>query len=178
LVPPPPVAAVDPHGIWQKSRPKQRSKLWYVLGGGAGALLLICVACVVLVFVVKERAGITTQEDAAGEAARREVQYVVNGQHLQQWQMLHPVHQRAVDAKTFVACGPTLETAEVRVILEHNQKVNAPILGEVDARVVTLSVSSASGNTPFMVPMVEVDGQWRWLLSSDDLATFQSGRCP
>jgi hypothetical protein len=168
----PPQVAVAP--------PAARSNrgIWIGLGIAGGILLLACVGCVVASAIFWSSADITVGEGDAGAAARRELLLGAFGRDDERWQLLHPAHQQAVLLDDFVACGEDRDIDEVEVLGEVDRTRDVPLVGETDGRNVFLVITDDDANEFEQVFMVEVDGEWRWVLDDEELDAYQLGGCP
>lgn len=122
---------------------------------------------------------------SAGDAVKRQLDYVDKGQYGRQWDELHPVQQAMVPRELFVRC---LEESlggrrvpDIQVVSQFQE--DRPLAGTsetVKGTAVTVRYPpNASGQRREdreTFYQVKVDGTWRWVMR--DPSAYQQGRCP
>jgi hypothetical protein len=106
------------------------------------------------------------------------------------WQTLYPAHQRVAAREAYVSCESLTPTAgtlvSVKIVRTFGESIR--IAGQshkLKTRAVRVRVAVASPEfTLFPVAIVQtfhaiaVNGQWKWILSSDQYAYYSAGTCP
>ena len=157
---------------------KGGSKLWWILGGIGGGLLLVCVGCVVVALVVRNQAGITIGEGEAGAVIRQQLELAEEGRHQERWQLLHPKQRQAIPAADFVSCGQQFTISEFDVLLEHNEDRDVPFVGDVQARAVNYMYVYNAETYSDTAYVVKDGDDLYWTLTLDDIAAYRAGGCP
>lgn len=121
-------------------------------------------------------------DDSASDAAEAVFRQYINQEYEQAWQALHPAHQEIAPQLTFVGCqmDTTPPWDDVSISGEHTEIYDAPEIGQLETKAVDVrltrgdDVDVQSGS----LHLVEIDGQWRWLLDEETARAFKEGRCP
>lgn len=165
-------------GATAPATPKDRSRLWLVLGIVGGVLLLFCVGCVVISMVLINRFDVDLGDSPEGDAAREELQLATQGRHEERWDLLHPDQQIAVPLDLFVTCAEYDDAGSVEILASFaNDDTFISRAGIVDSRVVIFTISEGSDEAGY-VEMVDVDGTWRWTMTDEQIDDYEAGRCP
>ncbi|HEX5166432.1 MAG TPA: zinc ribbon domain-containing protein [Thermomicrobiales bacterium] len=180
-----PVTAAPPGG-WATSapvaRPQQeqgRGRLWLVLGIIGGILLLVCAGCAVAGVVLMNRFDVNLGDSPEGDAARHQLQLAGAGRFEERWDLLHPDQQIAVPLELFTQCAEFDDVGSIEILGSfRDDDTFVPRAGIVDTRVVIFTYSDGGSTETDAVSMVKVDGEWRWTMTSDQIADYQAGRCP
>jgi hypothetical protein len=100
----------------------------------------------------------------------------VNGQFGKVWDTLHPAQQALVSRGAYMDCQqsttPAPTDVKVKVIDTFPEPVDIPgtDLVAVPATALTLEITYGGSSVRRTVHLVDVDGQWRTLLTSESLA--------
>jgi hypothetical protein len=159
--------------------PTNRRRLWITLGIIGGILLLLCVGCVVVSAILIDRFDVNLGDSPEGDAARRQLELASDGQHEERWELLHPDQQLVVPVGLFATCATHDDSGSVDIfgsVADNNTFI--PRVGNVDARIVLYGFSSGATNESGYVYMVQVDGEWRWTLTEDEIRDYELGICP
>jgi hypothetical protein len=156
-----------------------RRTLWIVLGIIGGVFLLSCAGCVVTAAVLIDRFDVDLGDSPEGTAASRQLELAARGQHQERWELLHPGQQAAVPVGMFAICAQYEDANSIDILLSFasNDSLVAGV-GVVDTRVVLYSLDEGIRTETEFVEMVQVDGEWRWTMSEDDLRDYELGICP
>lgn len=158
--------------------PNDHRGLWLILGVIGGVLLLVCVGCVVISMVLIDRFDVDPGDSPEGNAAREEIRLATQGRYEERWELLHPDQQTAVPLDLFVTCAEYADAGSVDVLASFaNDDTAISRIGTVDSRVVIFTFSEGSGDAGY-VEMVQLDGEWRWTMTADQIAAYEAGRCP
>jgi hypothetical protein len=156
-----------------------RRTLWLVLGIIGGIVLLSCAGCVVTAAVLIDRFDVDLGDSPEGQAAQRQLELAARGQHRERWELLHPGQQQAVPAGMFAICAQYEDADSIDILLSFaNNDTLISRVGVVDARVVLYSLDAGIRTETEFVEMVQVEGEWRWTMSDDDLRDYELGICP
>jgi len=158
---------------------QSRRTLWIVLGIIGGVTLLSCIGCVATASILVDRFDVDFGSSPEGDAAQRQLELAARGQHRERWELLHPDQQEVVPAGLFAICAQYDDADSIDILLsfaENNHFISR--VGEVDARVVLYSIDKGISTETEFVEMVQVDGEWRWTMSDDDLRDYELGICP
>lgn len=121
-------------------------------------------------------------EESAGDAAKRQFQYLADAQHGRRWESLHPAHQAVASRDAFIECGDESDNGfqieDIKIKETFAERQFVPELGEVDTMQVTASVRVNGLNVTDTYTEVAVDGQWRWTTTKDALDAYRKGECP
>jgi hypothetical protein len=157
---------------------KSGNKLWWILGGIGGGILLVCVGCVVIAMIVRSQAGITLGEGDAGSIIRQQLELAEQGRHQERWLLLHPKQRQEVPAENFVSCAMGTTITDFEVFLELNEQRDVPFVGDVKTRAVSY-VYTQNGQSYSNVAYVVKDGDdLYWTLTLDEIAAYRTGGCP
>jgi Prokaryotic membrane lipoprotein lipid attachment site len=95
---------------------------------------------------------------------------------------LHPVYQRLVPRKRFVACTRAAALGgldSIEILDVYNDPVDLPGTGRVPAKAVRVRLTSSDGEaTTFVNHEVKVGPSWRWVLNAAAARAYRAGRCP
>lgn len=159
--------------------PKERSRLWLVLGILGGIMLLVCVGCVVVSLILIDRFDVDLGDSPEGDAAREQLQLATSGRHEERWERLHPDQQLVVPVDLFTTCAEFDDAGSVDILASFgNDDTFIPRIGDVDARVVLYTIDDGGSTQTDFVEMVRLNGEWRWTMDADQIGDYQSGRCP
>jgi len=122
-------------------------------------------------------------EDAE-DAAKARLQATSQGEYAEVWESLHPNQQAVVTKEKFVECGEagaaarSPEIEDLEVLSESVVEKEIPEVGIVESHVVALQWLQGEDTRGDDFDMVEVDGEWTWVLSAEVLESFRAGECP
>lgn len=122
--------------------------------------------------------------EPADEAVQGLVEALSESEYDTAYEMLHPAHQRVVAEELFIECGEQAEIGGTARVDEYNvtgeTKRDRTITELGDVEVTEVGVNLVQGNQTFYRTwdVVKDDGEWRWILSNEDLEYFREGRCP
>jgi hypothetical protein len=160
-------------------KPRERRRLWIVLAVIGGVFLLGCAGCVVTAAVLIDRFDVNLGDSPEGEAAQRQLQLAAQGRHEERWELLHPDQQEAVPVGMFAICAQYDDADSIDIILSFADDNNfIARVGVVDTRIVLYSLDAGVSTETDFVEMVQVDGEWRWTMSEDDIRDYELGICP
>jgi hypothetical protein len=149
-----------------------------VLGIIGGILLLFCAGCVVVSAVLINRFDVDLGDSPEGDAAHEELQLATEGRHEERWDLLHPEQQIAVPLDLFVTCAEYDDAGSIDILASfRNDNTFISRVGIVDSRVGIYTISDGSDDAGY-VEMVNVDGEWRWTMSDEQIDDYEAGRCP
>lgn len=160
------------------AQPEKRNRLWLILGILGGVFLLLCVCCVGAGVLAWQRFDVTVGEDAAGRVARRELELGADGEQGERWDLLHPAYQLEVPRERFIECERTLDIRNIDVVMAFDYEMDVTLVGSREVRFVLYNADGGSSENTQVVPMVQEDGEWYWIMSDADLDEYLAGRCP
>jgi len=150
-----------------------------VLGIIGGVLLLLCAGCAVVSVVLINRFDVDLGDSSEGDAARGQLELATLGRHDERWERLHPGQQAVVPAGLFATCAEYDDADSIDIIASFGDgDAFVSRVGFVDTRVVIYTISDGGSTETGFVEMVEVDGDWRWTMTGEDIDSYESGRCP
>lgn len=159
--------------------PKERGRLWLVLGIIGGVLLLICVGCVVVALILIDRFDVDLGDSPEGSAAREQLQLATAGRHEERWERLHPDQQLVVPVDLFVTCAEFDDADSIDILASFGDDNSIiPRIGNVDSRVVLYNISDDGSTETDVVEMVRLNGEWRWTMDAEQINAYEDGRCP
>lgn len=121
---------------------------------------------------------------SAGDAAKERIEQLSRSEYDKAWETLHPAQQAIVSQDKFVECGLASEQAQspvvddIRVDDERTERRTVPEVGDVEVHVVDLVIRKGDLAVSQEYELVEVDGDWRWVLNQSALDAFRAGECP
>lgn len=146
------------------------------------SVLVVAVLALVgigVAFVVTRDGGGVDHPDAA-EALERQMGYLRKGQWLREWAELHPAQQAEVSSDHFAVCAQDsveVQYDDIDVIETYEEQIRVPPLRDpVDSVAITFRVRDGQQTDEGTLHEVEVDGEWKWVLSSTE--DYQDGNCP
>lgn len=169
-------APVPPAG--PPAQPEKRSRLWLILGIIGGIFLLLCVCCAIVVAIAWDRFDVTVGESEAGRVAREELERGANGDFEGRWNLLHPDHRAVVPLEDFAACGERPDVGGIDILAEFTIETDIDFIGPADVRFVVYTLSGSTTGENTVVPMVEENGEWYWIMEGEDISAYQFGQCP
>ena len=159
--------------------PRDRRRLWVILGIIGGVLLLLCVGCVAVTAILIDRFEVDIGDSPEGDAARDQLELATDGRHEERWDLLHPDQQLVVPVDLFATCAEYDDAGSVDIFGSvGNDNTFIPRVGYVDARVVFYSISEGGSNETGFVEMVQLDDEWYWTMTEDQIRDYELGRCP
>lgn len=121
-------------------------------------------------------------EQDAGEFMKQYVNTVALGQWGRAWDTLHPAQQQVASRSAYMTCRsedsiPPINGVEI--IEEYEEPIEVAPLGEVSSTAVTMKVSADDYPDDTLTGhVVDVDGEWRWIMTPADIETYKAGDCP
>lgn len=125
--------------------------------------------------------------EGSPEAAVEQVLEMVHKQQwAREWESLHPDQQAMVPRDKFVSCSKAADDVRigsVTVLEVHDKEVPIPGTSSSAAtKAVTAEYEVVDGarTTSFVDTfyLFDVDGRWRWVLSTGSVEAYQAGSCP
>ena len=118
--------------------------------------------------------------DGAGDTAAEQFEMFFDGQFGRVWDQLHPAHQEVVPRDLYVECSSqqTFPDMEIGVEEVYEETMDVARVGPIDTMAVTLNFTNNGNSQTITEQLVEVDGEWRWILEEEALAAFEAGECP
>lgn len=123
-------------------------------------------------------------DGGAGDAVKQRVTELGSSNYAGAWDALHPAQQNVVPKELFIRCGveaeakrdPTVD--DVEVLGTEKVTKDIPWVGEVEVTEVKIRMTQGETSREAFYDVVEVDGDWRWMLTDRSLAAFEAGTCP
>jgi len=147
--------------------------------------IILGVVSIVVLALTGACGGGSSDDGSPGNAVRRQFGYIDKGQWGREWDELHPQHQAIVSRSDFVNCNADNNLdIDVEIVDTYEETIDVPELGVTDTTAVTVDIT---GNIGFFgLPdestdtfhEINVDGEWRWVLSQDNLDSYSAGDCP
>jgi len=128
--------------------------------------------------------GTPKPHESAGDAVKRQFDFISKGQWGREWDELHPGQQAVVPREKYVDCANAtnvnLTGLSVDVIETYDDPMDISGVPEKTSTAVTVKLTTeASKNAETnTVHEVLVAGEWRWVLNNDAIAAYQAGHCP
>lgn len=128
--------------------------------------------------------GCLADGDDAEDAAKERMLATSQGKYAEVWESLHPNQQAIVPKEKFVECGEagaaarSPEINELEVLGESVVEKDIPEVGTVESHVVALQWLQGEDTRGDDFDMIEVDGEWTWVLTGEVLESFRAGECP
>jgi hypothetical protein len=123
-----------------------------------------------------------TGDLGAGEFLQQVTAEHLRGEYSETWDELHPAHQELITQLQLVYCGerePDLaEDTTVRVLSVRPVTIRLPRVPERDAQAVRIELRDEQDIVDrYTSHVVQVDGEWRWVLSRPFLRALEKGNC-
>ena len=123
--------------------------------------------------------------EPAGEAVKRQLLKLSNGQFGLDWDELHPAQQAVVPRERFVNCSARQRFPRIRTMVireAYSAPLNLVTVPEKVSTAVTVVVEEVAGETAQTgtdtVQEVNISGRWRWVLSDSAVAAYEQDICP
>ncbi|RIK35377.1 MAG: hypothetical protein DCC58_20585 [Chloroflexi bacterium] len=119
------------------------------------------------------------ESESASAAAEAIFRSYLDRDYGRAWDTLHPAHQALVGRDFFINCnvGTSVPWTSVEILREHDEIWDAPELGQQTTRTVELRLIGNQDITQGTLHMLQVDGEWRWLLDENVARAFKQGAC-
>jgi hypothetical protein len=127
---------------------------------------------------------LVSDDDPAGDAAKDRLLATSRREYADVWESLHPSHQAIVSEEQFASCAQAAEASrapeisELKVVDESVETKDIPEIGTVASHVIELSWKQGEDTRQTPFDMIEVDGEWKWVLDQSALDAFRAGECP
>jgi hypothetical protein len=117
----------------------------------------------------------------SGDFIKEYINRAVYGQWGREWSTLHPAEQKIVSRDAYMTCRsddaiPAM--TDITVVDKYKESISIPSVGSISATAVTVKLKMEGSEQAFTVHAVAVNGNWRWTLPTDDVATYKTGNCP
>ncbi len=149
---------------------------------------ILLVAAVVIVACGDSDGGSNNDDGAVtlpgdpADAVIQLLEYTRNDQRTRQWSILHPAHQEIATRTAYIQCPRDELVGSTEVIEVFDETVPVPRLGEVSTTAVTIETSTEIAgdevSTRHTLHLIDLDGDWRWVLNEEALDAFDAGDCP
>lgn len=117
--------------------------------------------------------------DSPDAAILRLFDQLDKGQWGRQWEDLHPAHQAVVSRDSFIACASEvqidLDSVEVLEVYDEPVSVEGASL---PSKAVTVRLEAGPSSDEQTFHLLDVEGEWRWVMSDDALTAYRAGECP
>lgn len=138
--------------------------------GGQGERVVQRLVVVVFVALLAACGGSDDTDSGAEQAVVETIEQRLAGQWAPLYQTLHPAHQELVSREDFLACADDvlghMPAARIRAVDSHEERTTIPATDvETDSMAVTIEISAGDETATTTAHTVEVDGEWRWILS-------------
>lgn len=119
-----------------------------------------------------------------GDVMKDLLRYQSLGQYGRAWESLHPAHQKIASRSVYDGCarevGASSGEVDVKVVEVYDDPIDIPAIPEKTSKAVTyrirlIGTDAAQTDTSHLV---DVDGQWRWVLAPQDVPYYKRGECP
>jgi hypothetical protein len=120
----------------------------------------------------------------AGDAAKERFVATSKGEYAKAWESLHDDQQAIVSKEKFVECGEEGEAGrapeieDVKVLDENVEEKEIAEVGVVESHVIELEWRQGEDVRRGFFDMIDVDGDWKWVLGEDAIEAFRTGECP
>lgn len=118
--------------------------------------------------------------DDAGAAVVEQFDMAIRGQWGRVWDLLHPEHQAIVSRDFYAQClrSETFPDYDISADEVFTETIAVPELGDVETTAVTLRFENEDGSEFLTRHVIDVDGEWRWILNEEAISAVESGECP
>lgn len=134
----------------------------------------------VLIVILAACGGGGDSDNGAGDAAVNQYEMAIRDQWGRVWDELHPAQQAVVPRDLYDECQSQtrMQDFDISVDETFEETIDVAELGEVETTAVTLEFDNGETSQFVTSHLIEVDGEWKWILPSEAVASFASGECP